>query len=73
LLRARRHWELFLATAVPLTLVLFTLLTFGAARFLLPALPLFAVLASLAAEAVAAPGQAELFPVDPSCQEVTTV
>jgi hypothetical protein len=73
LLLARRYWELFLATAVPLTLVLSTLLTFGAARFLLPALPLFAVLASLAAEAVAAPGQAGHSPVDPSCQEVTTV
>jgi hypothetical protein len=73
LILARRYWELFLATAMPLTLVLFTLLTFGAARFLLPALPLFAVLASLAAEAVAAPGQAAFSPVDPSCPEVTTV
>ena len=46
-------WALFLLATIPVALLLFSLLTFGAARFWLPAFPALAVLASIAVEAAA--------------------
>jgi hypothetical protein len=67
---ARRYWELLLLSTIPLTLVLFTLLTFGAARFLLPAFPVLAVLASKSVEIAPLP-TTNTADVDPLCQEIT--
>lgn len=69
----RQYWELFVLATVPVMLVLFTLLTFGAARFLLPAFPAFAVLVAVAAEAVLVRSTRNAVQVDPSCQEVSPV
>lgn len=67
---ARHYWALLLLSTIPLTLVLFTLLTFGAARFLLPAFPVFAVLAAKGVE-IAPVATSNTANVDPLCQEVT--
>jgi hypothetical protein len=67
---ARRYWELLLLSTIPLTLVLFTLLTFGAARFLLPAFPVLAVLAAKSVELAPLP-KSDTANVNPLCQEVT--
>jgi hypothetical protein len=48
----QRYWELLVLGIMPLMLVFFTLLTFGAARFLLPAYPAFAVLVAMVPAAV---------------------
>jgi hypothetical protein len=55
---ARHYWELLLLITIPLTLVFATLFTFGAARFLLPAIPVLAVLASKSLEVMPAPTDA---------------
>jgi hypothetical protein len=49
----KQFWALAILGASPITLLLLTLLSFGATRFLLPAFPAIAVLAALGIEAMA--------------------
>lgn len=49
---AKRFWELEVLTTTPMILLLVTLVTFGAARFALPAFPALALLASVGVQII---------------------